>query len=349
MKPITLVLLVALVGLPGVAWAQRQVRDEGVPSSYNPMKWFIKKPIQPGFFRLPGITKDYALGPGDELEIFVSGLSQDPLSVAVSNVGEINIPLLGRLNVNELTTEEVEARIAGELTAKGLIENPEVLVVVAEHQAKPIYVIGEVDNPGQYVMSQQLTLMEAVFLAGGLDFTADRYGYLHRRPASSATTSPSPSLVQHPDVAAPGAEVIKIDLQPLKEGGVLNPDIPLRRGDVLVVPRRQVHIVYLIGDLKAPGPFEIPAERTMKVSQAISAAGGPTRTAKLSEGALIRFDESGRRSEFKVNFAAVMQGKQTDIEVQPNDVIYVPGSGAKRFGLSLLSIVPNIITLALVF
>ena len=214
----------------------------GIPSNYSPVKWFEKQPIQRGFFRLPGITDDYRLGPGDELEVFITDFSEYSLSLAVTNAGEIAVPLVGRINVSELTTEEVEVKIAAAFADKGLIERPEILVNVAEYQGKPIYVIGEVDNPGQYVMTQQLTLMEAIFLAGGLDFTADRFGYLHRRVSDCGSAMPGPTLLDHPEVAEPGREVTKVDLQPLKDGGVLSDDPVLQRGDVFVVPRRLIRI-----------------------------------------------------------------------------------------------------------
>ena len=343
------VLMIAVLTLcTSDAWAQRQMKDPGVPLNYSPVKWFMKQPIQQGFYRLPGITEDYRLGPGDELEVFITEFSEYSLSLTVANSGEIAVPLVGRIDVSELTTEEVEVKIAAALADRGLIERPEVLVNVAEYQGKPIYVIGEVDNPGQYVMTQQLTLMEAIFLAGGLDFTADRYGYRHRRVSDRGSTMPGPTVLDHPDVPEPGREVIKVDLQPLKEGGVLSDDITLQRGDVLVVPKRQIRIVYVIGDVKCPGPFEIPAERTMRISHAVSASGGPRKTAKLSEGVLVRYDEFGKRSEYKVDCAAVLRGAQPDIEVRPNDVLFIPGSGAKRFGYSMLEIIPTLLTLALV-
>ena len=49
-------------------------------------------------------------------------------------------------------------------------------MTVLDYQAKPIYVIGEVDNPGQYVMSQPWTLTEAILVAGGLDVTSGSTG-----------------------------------------------------------------------------------------------------------------------------------------------------------------------------
>ena len=106
----------------------------------------------------------------------------------ISNSGKISVPLLGTIQAEGLTAEELESEIGKQLKEEQLLKSPEVLVYIDSYEAKPIYVVGEVDYPGEYVMSQQLTLMDAIFLAGGLDFTASRFGYLHRRLSEDAAS-----------------------------------------------------------------------------------------------------------------------------------------------------------------
>jgi polysaccharide export outer membrane protein len=346
----TLTLVIGLLAaLSSHASAQRESRDAGIPSGYSPMTWFAKQDQTRGFFRLPGIGTDYRIGPADELEIFITNFSQESVSVRVTNTGAITIPLLGTMQVTDLTTEELEAGIIGRLKEKKLIEQPEVLVHVAEFRARPIYIVGDVDYPGEYVMSQQLTLMEAILMAGGIDFPAGRYGYLHRRLSEGGPEAPTEHMIKNPEVAGANHEVIKVDLQPLKQGGVLDPDIPMRRGDIFVVPRRKIGVIYVIGDVLKPGPFEIPPENTMRVSQALAAGGGPAKTAKISKGVLVRYDAAGKRQELPVDFAAILHGRQADFDVQPNDVIFIPGATAKTLGLGMLNMVPGLIQTALIF
>lgn len=330
--------------------AQRTVRDQGISSNFNPLTWFNQAPPIRGLWRLPGVTSDYRLGPGDELEVFITNFSVTSVSVTVSNNGEISIPLLGRLPVSDLTAEQVERRIADRLKQKELLLEPEVLVNVAEYQAKPIYIFGEVDNQGQYIMTQELTLMQFVLMAGGLDFTAGHYGYLHRKEASDEGVAvPDKSVLERPDAPRPGWTVTKVDIQPLKDGGVLDPDIPLRAGDVFVVPRSTRSLFYVIGDVNRPGAYEVPPERRMLVSQALATSGGPTKTAKASQGMLIRYDANGAREERPVDFAGILRGKKPDFEVMANDVIFVPGAAAKTLGLGLLNIIPTLAVAPLIF
>jgi protein involved in polysaccharide export with SLBB domain len=300
-----------------------------------------------GFLRIPKISTDYVLGPGDELKIEVVGqesLTSALQSVKISNSGQITIPLAGVVRAADLTASQLEAAISSRLKAQHLLKDPEVLVFISDYQAKPIYILGEVDNPGEYIMTQQLTLMEAILMAGGIDYTADRFGYLHRRISRETARQHPGGVLLSPETALPGTEVIKVDLEPLKNGGVLQPDIPLRAGDVFAIPKRPIRQFYAIGDFKGPGSYEIPApaERELRISQAIAQAGGPNQTAKLSRGMLVRYDEHGKRVERKVDFAAIIKGKSQDFPVRPNDIIFLPGSTIKTLEYGLLGALPGV-------
>lgn len=344
------VCVLALAAFPLEARAQRQQRDAGTPGGFSPVSWAGRNPIQTGFYRLPGNAPDYKVGPEDELEIFITEYSTKSVSVKVSNNGEITIPLVGTMNVTDLTTTQLEQKVSEALKAKGLINTPEVLIHVAEHSSRPIYIIGQVDFPGQYMMSQQLTLMEAIFLAGGIDFTAGRYGYLHRRTSETGQMGPPANiLLDNPERAMPGTSVTRIDLQPMLDGNILEPDIPLRKGDVFVVPPRAIQMFYVIGDVGRAGAYPIPEQRSMRISQALANTGGPTRTAKLSGGKLIRLDADGTRREIPIDFGAIMKGKKEDFDVKPNDVIFIPGAQIRNVTNGMLRAVPGVLQAALLF
>lgn len=349
MRRFALAVVVALALAAPQALAQRQQRDPGVPGSFSPVDWANRNPIQAGFYRLPGISSDYQIGPGDQLEVFITDYSARSVPVTVSNSGGISIPLVGTIQVADLTATEIEERIAAALIEKDIVRTPEVLVHVAEHVARPVYVLGQVDYPGQYMMSQQLTLMEAIFLAGGLDFTAGRYGYLHRRTTDGPVRPPNPAMLDRAEVPLPGHTVTRFDLQPLKEGGVLESDITLRPGDVVAIPRRAVEMFYVIGDVVKSGAFEIPAQRSIRISQALAYSGGPSRGAKTSAGIVVRIEADGRRTELPVDFPAILRGAKPDFDVKPNDVIFVPGATVRNFASGMLGVVPGILQAALVF
>jgi polysaccharide biosynthesis/export protein len=361
------VIIVLKLLSPGVVWSQTsERRDPGIPYNYQPMKWLgTHLPKQTAWFqRLPGISADYKLGAGDMIKIDIVGNAELSQVCKIENSGKIALPLIGEILTTGLTAEELETEIATGLRNNHLMNDPEVLVYIESYEAKPVYIVGEVDNPGEYVMSQQLTLMDALFLAGGLDITASRYGFLHRRITKSGKETALPEgepiqtkpvfnilmnspvgqdiLLKNPEIASPDTEVIKIDLQPFKEGGILAPNVTLQKGDVFVIPRRNIDFFYVIGEVVSPGAFEVPnGEDSLLASQAISWARGPSKTAKMSKGIIVRYDSNGKRIEKKVDYAAILQGRQADFAVLPNDIIFIPGSKTKTLGYGLLGLIPS--------
>lgn len=330
------------------AWAQTDRRDPGIPTNFvRSSKAFDKRDYLVGFWRLAVVSKDYELGVGDRLQIDVYGapeLSQMLESITVQPGGVLNLPILGPVRAAGLTAEQLESALAEALKRRGLIENPEVLVSVVEYLSRPVYVIGEVDNPGQYVMSQPWTLTEAVLIAGGIDMTAGQYGYLHRRLSNEGIASAPPAgIAARPDTAAPGYSVTRIDLRAMKEGGVLDPDPVLQVGDVMVVPAARLQLAYVIGDVLNQGGVGLPASGTLPVSRALAVA-GPTRTSKMSDGIVVRYEPNGTRKELPVDFFAILQGRKPDFELRENDVVFVPGSNAKTLGYGLLNAIPTIVT-----
>lgn len=161
-----------------------------------------------------------------------------------------------------------------------------------------IFLIGEVDYPGVYVMSKPLTLRDAILLAGGLNVAAARYGYLHRRikegeRAKDSDLNDQTKLLENPDSLLPGTKIIRIDLEPMKMGGVPAPNVLMEVGDTFIIPRRKVEYLYVIGEVVSPGRYEARWRKPLLVSHGISYAGGATKTAKMSKGVLIRKDVLG--------------------------------------------------------
>ena len=293
---------------------------------------------------MPKMSAEYVIGEGDGLSINVIGggtLNDALATVRVGNGGTIQIPFLGEMKVAGLTAEQLEQEITRRLTERDLLKNPDVLVYISDYKAKPFFVIGEVDNPGEYMMSQELTLMEAILMAGGIDPTADSMAYLYRRrfPAENEGRITVPADPEHPDASL---EMIKIDIAPLKVGGVPETDILIRKGDTLLIPRAKDLRVFVVGDVRTPGGINIPwpPERTFYVSQAIAQAGGPNRTAKISEGLLVRYREDGSQEQVKVDFMAILRGRQPDVSIKPNDIIYIPSSNAKTMAYGTLGLLP---------
>jgi hypothetical protein len=79
------------------------------------------------------------------------------------------------------------------------------------------------------------------------------------------------------------------------------------------------------------------------VSQLLVWAGWPLKTAKLSAGIVIRYNEKGEREELPVDFGQILKGKKEDFVVRMNDIVFLPGSKIKTFQNSLLASLPGTI------
>lgn len=122
----------------------------------------------------------YALQPGDTLEISVTGIPEFRERAPIGLDGQIGLPLVGRIKVAGLSVADARAKIAAGLankvyrqsTADGrevphLILGGGVIVTVAEY--RPIYVTGDVAKPGGYPFRPGMTVRQAIAVAGGYD------------------------------------------------------------------------------------------------------------------------------------------------------------------------------------
>lgn len=110
----------------------------------------------------------------DEVEVRV--FQEDDLTTRgqVGADGNLTVPLVGTVRLSGLTPVEASNHIAAKLR-DGYLVNPQVTVTVANRVRRTISIFGQVERPGVYELPhhRQLTLVEAIGLAGGLTRIAD--------------------------------------------------------------------------------------------------------------------------------------------------------------------------------
>jgi len=287
-------------------------------------------------------NNDYRLGPGDLVQVDVFGVEGFGRNLRISSSGTITLPYVGSVEAAGLTTVELEAKLS-ELLDGRFIKNPQVSVFVAEYRSQSVFVLGAVQQPGQYQITQPLRLIDAIGLAGGLNLeVADDYAIIQKK---GATTGPGAGAAAAPQQA----ESLKVNLKDLLENGKLDLNVPITGGDVVQIPERHIERFFVIGDVNRPGAYELPREEELFISQALAEAGGPMRTAKASKAVLVRWDEEGRRQELAVNVEDILKGKQPDMALHPNDVLFLPGSTAKSIGYGLLGVIPGTLSNTIVW
>ncbi|MFB3904050.1 MAG: polysaccharide biosynthesis/export family protein [Acidobacteriota bacterium] len=278
---------------------------------------------------------DYRIGPGDLLEIAVFGEEKLSRTLRVSSSGTITLPFLDAINVNAMTALELEEQLETRLDGV-VIHNPQVSVFVKEYRSQPVFVLGAVERPGEYQMSRQLRLIDAIAMAGGLKLekAADQ-AVIQRSRIDEATGSSQP-------------EAIKISLKDLLDNSVATLNVPLLPGDVIQIPERVDDLFYVVGEVNRPGAFALPRNQQLLLSQALAWAGGTQKTAKADKGLLVRY-ENGQRREMAINFTDIIKGKQPDVEIKPSDVVFIPGSKIKTLGYGLLGTIPGTVQGAVIY
>ena len=112
-------------------------------------------------------------------------------------------------------------------------------------------------------------------------------------------------------------------------------NIPVYPGDTVVVSKAGV--VYVTGDVKLPGGF-IMENAHMTILQAVAMAQGANPTAALDRAKLIRNSGQGSQpEEIPISLKKILSAKAPDMNLQPNDIVFVPKSAAKSAGRRTLS------------
>jgi polysaccharide export outer membrane protein len=112
----------------------------------------------------------YSLGPGDQVRIITFGEETLTGEFRVNDSGNIALPLIGAVHAAGLTSSELEAAVAAALRRGNLVRRPSVAVEVIAY--RPVYVLGEVNRPGQYPYQPGMTVVTAVAVAGGFTYRA---------------------------------------------------------------------------------------------------------------------------------------------------------------------------------
>jgi polysaccharide export outer membrane protein len=112
----------------------------------------------------------YRLGVGDQVRLLTFG--EDSLSeiFRVNDAGAIALPLLGPIRAQGMTTEELSRAIVLELGRRNLIRDASVAIEVVEY--RPVFILGEVNRPGQYPFQPGMTVLSVAAIAGGFSYRA---------------------------------------------------------------------------------------------------------------------------------------------------------------------------------
>jgi polysaccharide export outer membrane protein len=151
-----------------LARSELDVRMYGAP---QPASYPVRRVAQVAPAAVSFEDGPYTLDSGDKLRIVVFG--QDALSnnYTVDAQGAVTLPLVGAVEARGLTTSQLGGAIAGRLR-QSFIRDPSVAVEIETY--RPFFVLGEVTFPGQYPYVPNMTVENAIAIAGGFTPRASR-------------------------------------------------------------------------------------------------------------------------------------------------------------------------------
>lgn len=255
---------------------------------------------------------DFDLGGYDVIDITV--YEEEDLTrqgVRISADGYISFPLIGRLQVEGLTTSEVESLISQKLAEGQYIYNAHVSVLVREYNSKQYLVLGSVKSPGSFPFKGKVRVLDAISRAEGIDFEqGGKQAMIIRR--------------ENADTAQEEKVVIRIELNELLKGGDPVSNLLLKDKDLLYIPKAESF--YIIGQIQSPGSYPY-MEKEITLVEAISKAGGFTPLAAGNRTRIIRVEDGVEKViEVKVEEITKSGKKGQDVIILPGDVIVVPES-----------------------
>jgi polysaccharide export outer membrane protein len=159
----------------------------------------------------------YRVGDGDLLKISVWKHDELSQAVTVRPDGKISLPLIGDVDADGRTVDEISADIA----KRGLRffqDNPPVTVQVTEVRSYKIYVVGEVQRGGEFTPNHQVTVLQGLAMAGGFTRFANADRIIIIRKDSH------------------GERRMPFDYSEVVDKGDLQENLALQSGDTVIVP-----------------------------------------------------------------------------------------------------------------
>ena len=275
---------------------------------------------------LPIQAQNYLLGPDDQISVRVLQVPEvAEKSVRIDFDGYISLPYVGRVRAAGMTTEQLREQLLSKFA--DIIREPDVAVSVEDFRSQPVSVFGAVNSPGVLQLRGGKRLLEVLSLAGGLRQDSGNTVNVTRAKSRGEI----PLLNAHSDRTG-AFSVASVDLRSLVEARDPTLNIPILGDDVVSVPRAEM--VYVIGDVPRSGAFVLTERKSMSLLEALTMAGGMSRTAAPRAAKILRKPPDGdERDEIAVDVGKILKGKEKDVQLHSEDILYIPGSAVKRASL----------------
>lgn len=268
-----------------------------------------------GFSNLPG----QKIGPNDLIAVSVYDSPELTRTARLTADGLLRLPMLKEpLKASGLLPSDVEVLIADALKRDGILVDPVVTVTIVEYSSRPINVVGAVKRPITFQATGNVTLLEAIGRAEGL----------------AENAGPS-ILISRADDSNPLQKnlVARMDVRDLIDKAKPELNIPLYGGEEIRVPEAKK--IFVAGNVKKPGGILVKEGKPITVLQALAMSEGLTPYYKKTIF-ILRPNEDGPKREIPIELPKILDRKSEDVELQPEDILYVPDNNRKRVTIAIL-------------
>ncbi len=245
-------------------------------------------------------STDYKLGPGDVLDVQITGrIEVTRQQLVVDPEGMASIPPVGAVELGGLTLREASRKIRERM--RGVLRYADVTMGVAIPRCFEVILSGEVERPGAIQTSALRRVHDLLLAAGGIT------------PRGS---------VRRVVVHRQGSET-EVDLLRFELRGDLGQNPQAEEGMHVYVPPRGGYVT-LSGAVRRPGEYEIGPGGTL--SEILELTGGVRQNAATTEGRITRMLPDGRQETLALDVgrALTMPG---ELPLRPGDVLFVPPLG----------------------
>jgi polysaccharide export outer membrane protein len=256
------------------------------------------------------------VGRGDLLQISIFREPDLEQKVRVKDSGDVDLNLVGAVNVAGKTPDDAAKAIEQAYIRGNYLNQPQVSVLIVEYATQGVSVLGQVAKPGTVPLTTPRSLLDVLSLVGGLTELADRHVTIQRGDKSG-------------NIAV---------FLPNNADASVRASIVVYPGDTVIVPK--AGLVYVLGDVARPGGYVMQDDAKLTVLQAMAMAAGTNKTAKESGTRLIR-RVNGNYEEQAVPLRDIELGRKPDMQLEADDVLYVPFSMAKNVVLGASGIVSS--------
>ena len=262
--------------------------------------------INPEWLRPP--VESFTLGPGDRLEIELLDDLGSRTTTTVGPDGKIYFSLLPGVDVWGLTLSQTKELLEREMS-KFTREKPGISIVLRGVESKKVWLLGRLLAPGVYSMTNSLSLLEAVFLAGGPLTLAN----------TTANAKDELADLRRSFVLRQG-KMLPLDFERLFKGD-LSQNIYLEPEDFVYLAPATVDEIHVIGAVA--GPRAVPYTRDMSLVMAIANCSGTLNDSYLRQVAVVRGSLNQPKIAL-VDYKEIIKGRATDVLLEPGDIVYVP-------------------------